>query len=154
MPWKIFWVDAALAHEAIAGYVPGNMRSQVIAKGTNTIIMDAYNANPSSMAAAIENLAAMKAEKKVLVLGDMFELEEEADREHKEIARLIREKEFEHVYLCGSLFKTALREIPTAKYFEKKDQLAAELKQFPIRHATILVKASRGIGLETILDFL
>ena len=151
---KYFEVDAAMAHEAIRGYVPGNMRSQVIEKGTNTIIMDAYNANPSSMMAAIENLAAMKASKKVLVLGDMFELEKEADREHKEIGRLIRVKGFEHVYLCGSLFKAALREIPAAKYFEKKDQLAAELKQFPIRNATILVKASRGIRLETILDYL
>jgi UDP-N-acetylmuramoyl-tripeptide--D-alanyl-D-alanine ligase len=84
----------------------------------------------------------------------MFELEEEADREHQAIGRLIRERGFENVYLCGSLFKAALREIPKAKYFEHKEELITELKQYPLADATILVKASRGIGLETIVEFL
>lgn len=151
---KYFGVDDESANRAVAEYAPANMRSQVIRSGTNTIIMDAYNANPSSMQAAIENLCRMNAKKKVLILGDMFELEEEADKEHKEIGRMIRECGFTDVYLCGSLFKAALREIPTAKYFEKKEQLAAELRQFPIHDAMILVKASRGIGLETIIGYL
>jgi UDP-N-acetylmuramoyl-tripeptide--D-alanyl-D-alanine ligase len=84
----------------------------------------------------------------------MFELEEEADKEHQAIGQLIKEKGFENVYLCGSLFNAALREIPNAKYFLKKEDLTAELNQYPIRNATILVKASRGIGLETIIDYL
>lgn len=151
---KYFGVDPHQANEAIAGYIPGNMRSQIVQKESNTIILDAYNANPSSMQAAIENLASMQAPKKVLMLGDMFELEEEAEKEHQAIGRLIKDKGFEHVYLCGSLFKAALREMPTAKHFMKKDELMLELKQHPIRNATILVKASRGIGLETIVDFL
>lgn len=151
---KYFGVESNDANQAIAAYVPGNMRSQVVKKNSNTIILDAYNANPSSMQAAIDNLAEMRASKKVLILGDMFELEEEADREHQAIGRLIRERGFENVYLCGSLFKAALREIPKAKYFVRKDELILELKQFPVRDATILVKASRGIGLETIVDFL
>jgi UDP-N-acetylmuramoyl-tripeptide--D-alanyl-D-alanine ligase len=151
---KYFGVDATLANRAVASYVPGNMRSQIVKKESNTIILDAYNANPSSMQAAIDNLALMKAANKVLILGDMFELEEEADKEHQAIGRLIKEKGFEHVYLCGSLFKAALREIPTAKYFVKKEELIEELKQYPVRNATILVKASRGIGLETIVDYL
>lgn len=151
---KYFGVDPQLANQAVAEYVPGNMRSQVMQKGTNTIILDAYNANPSSMQAAIENLAAMRAANKVLILGDMFELEEEADKEHQAMGKLIKEKEIKNVYLCGTLFKAALREIPNAKYFVKKEELILELKQYPISNATVLVKASRGIGLETIVEFL
>jgi UDP-N-acetylmuramoyl-tripeptide--D-alanyl-D-alanine ligase len=151
---KFFGVDAQEANKAVAEYVPGNMRSQVVKKENNTVILDAYNANPSSMQAAIENLSLMNAANKVLILGDMFELEGEADKEHQAIGALIKQKGFKDVYLCGSLFKAALRELPHAKYFEKKDQLALELKQYPIKNATVLVKASRGIGLETIVDFL
>jgi len=151
---KFFGVDAHIANDAVAEYAPENMRSQVVSKGTNTIILDAYNANPSSMQAAIENIAAMKTQKKVLILGDMFELEGEADKEHRAIGKLIREKGFSDVYLCGSLFKAALHEIPSAKYFANKDELIQELKRNPLSHAAILVKASRGIGLETIVEFL
>jgi UDP-N-acetylmuramoyl-tripeptide--D-alanyl-D-alanine ligase len=151
---KYFGVDAKAANKAVAEYVPGNMRSQILKKDSNTIILDAYNANPSSMEVAIENLAQMKAEKKVLMLGDMFELEGEAEKEHQAIGKLIREKGFQNVYLCGSLFKSALHEIPHAKYFPKKDELITELKSFPVKDATILVKASRGIGLETIIEYL
>ncbi|HEY9487047.1 MAG TPA: UDP-N-acetylmuramoyl-tripeptide--D-alanyl-D-alanine ligase [Chryseosolibacter sp.] len=151
---KFFGVDPDRANEAVAGYTPANMRSQVVQKGGNTIILDAYNANPSSMQAAIESMAAMKTGNKVLILGDMFELEDEADREHQAVGKLIAENGFRNVYLCGSLFKSALREIPFAKYFVKKEDLIKELKQFPVTDATILVKASRGIGLETIVDYL
>jgi UDP-N-acetylmuramoyl-tripeptide--D-alanyl-D-alanine ligase len=84
----------------------------------------------------------------------MFELESEADKEHQAIGALLKQKGFEQVYLCGSLFKAALREIPEAKYFEKKDQLILELRQYPIKNATVLVKASRGIGLETVVEYL
>lgn len=151
---KFFGVDAHEANKAVAEYVPGNMRSQVVKKETNTVILDAYNANPSSMQAAIENLAAMNTSNKVLILGDMFELESEAEKEHQAIGVLLKQKGFDQVYLCGSLFKAALREIPEAKYFEKKEQLILELKQYPIKNATVLVKASRGIGLETIVEYL
>jgi UDP-N-acetylmuramoyl-tripeptide--D-alanyl-D-alanine ligase len=151
---KYFGVDGREANRAVAEYEPANMRSQVVQKDTNTIILDAYNANPSSMQAAIENLSRMRADNKVLILGDMFELEEEAEEEHRAIGRLISDKGFRKVYLCGNLFKAALREIPHAKYFVKKDELILELKQFPLTHATVLVKASRGIGLETVVEFL
>jgi UDP-N-acetylmuramoyl-tripeptide--D-alanyl-D-alanine ligase len=151
---KFFGVDASLANEAVAAYAPENMRSQIVKKGTNTIILDAYNANPSSMAAAINNLAAMKAPNKVLILGDMFELEGEAEKEHRAIGSLIREKGFEKIYLVGSLFKAALPEVPAAKHFETKALLLEELKTNPIKEATILVKASRGIGLESVVDLL
>jgi UDP-N-acetylmuramoyl-tripeptide--D-alanyl-D-alanine ligase len=151
---KFFGVDPVKANAAAGSYSPSNMRSQVMKKGTNTIILDAYNANPSSMAAAIENIASMKASNKVLMIGDMFELEGEAEKEHREIGKLIRAKDFRSVYLCGTLFKAALDEIGFAKHFEKKEQLIDELKRNPVRDSTILVKASRGIGLESVVEYL
>jgi len=151
---KYFGIDPREANEAIATYSPGNMRSQVVKKESNTIILDAYNANPSSMQAAIENMAAMRAENKVLILGDMYELEDEAHKEHQAVGKLMKEKGFGKIYLCGTLFKSALHEVPYAKYFERKEDLVKELQQYPLENATILVKASRGIGLETVVDFL
>jgi len=151
---KFFGVDPKKANAALAAYTPSNMRSQVVRKDTNVIILDAYNANPSSMAAAIENVAAMNASNKTLILGDMFELEEEAEKEHRNIGKLIKERGFDRVYLCGTLFRSALGEIPNAKQFDKRDLLIEELKKNPIKDSTILVKASRGIGLEAIIDYL
>ncbi len=151
---KFFGVEATAANKAIAAYTPGNMRSQIVKKGSNTIILDAYNANPSSMQAAIENLFSMKAERKIAILGDMFELEEDAEAEHKAMGELLAEKKFDAVYLCGALMSSAAKAIPSAKHFVKKEDLLAELKANPINKATILVKASRGIGLESVLDLL
>ncbi|HEX5171581.1 MAG TPA: UDP-N-acetylmuramoyl-tripeptide--D-alanyl-D-alanine ligase [Cyclobacteriaceae bacterium] len=151
---KYFEVDAWQANQAVANYVPSNMRSQVINKGTNMIILDAYNANPSSMQAAIENLSSMKASHKVLILGDMFELESESEQEHRLLGALIKERNFSEVYLCGNLIKAAYDVIPTAKYFSRKEELIEYLKKEPIKNATVLVKASRGIGLESIVEYL
>jgi len=151
---KYFEVDAKLANQAVAEYVAGNMRSQVIKKGSNTIILDAYNANPSSMEAAIHNLATMKAEKKIAILGDMFELEDEAEKEHRQLGRLLKEKKFDRVYLCGKLIRSAKEELPEARLFESTALLVDELSRNPIKDATVLVKASRGVGLETVLEFL
>jgi UDP-N-acetylmuramoyl-tripeptide--D-alanyl-D-alanine ligase len=149
---KFFGVNGADANRAIAEYIPSNMRSQMVTKGTNTIILDAYNANPSSMQAAIENIAAMKAPRKVVILGDMFELEEEAEKEHRSLGKLIREKGLQEVYFCGNLIKTALEEVPSAKHFTTKDALMEQLRKDRLTNATILVKASRGIGLETVVE--
>ncbi|MDH4090436.1 MAG: UDP-N-acetylmuramoyl-tripeptide--D-alanyl-D-alanine ligase [Cyclobacteriaceae bacterium] len=151
---KYFGVDTARANEAVAHYVSDNMRSQFIVKGSNTIILDAYNANPTSMCAAIENLAAMKAKHKVLILGDMFELEGEAEQEHREIGRLLHKYNFDKVFLCGHLMKAAKAEFPPAMIFEDKILLADELKKRPLKNATILIKASRGVGLEAVLEFI
>jgi UDP-N-acetylmuramoyl-tripeptide--D-alanyl-D-alanine ligase len=151
---KYFEVKSTEANKAISEYSPGNMRSQIVKKGTNTIILDAYNANPSSMSAAIENLATMRAEKKVAIVGDMFELGDDAETEHLAIGKLLAAKQFDAVYLCGSLMRAAVRELPSANYFEKKEDLLNELKKNPLLRATILIKASRGIGLESVVDVL
>jgi UDP-N-acetylmuramoyl-tripeptide--D-alanyl-D-alanine ligase len=151
---KFFGVDPVAANQAIMSYIPSNMRSQVVTKGSNIIILDAYNANPSSMKVAIENLAAMKAERKVLILGDMFELEEEAEKEHQALGKLVQHLGFHEVYLCGRLMKVAQLEIPSARHFEKREDLMEVLKQDHFADATILIKASRGIGLEAVIDVL
>jgi UDP-N-acetylmuramoyl-tripeptide--D-alanyl-D-alanine ligase len=151
---KFFGVEAKLADQAIREYAPSNMRSQVIKKGSNTIILDAYNANPSSMEAAIQNLSSMQAKNKVVILGDMFELEDESETEHRSIGKLLKTKNFNDVLLCGELMKWAKQELPIANHFEKKDELIDFIKSNPMKNTTILVKASRGIGLETIVDYL
>jgi UDP-N-acetylmuramoyl-tripeptide--D-alanyl-D-alanine ligase len=149
-----FGVEPAKAEQAVVEYVPGNMRSQIIQKGTNTIILDAYNANPSSMQAAVESLAGMKAKNKVAILGDMYELEEEAEKEHRTLGKLLQEKKLDRVYLCGTLIRAAKEEYPAARHFETRELLIDELEKNPITDATILVKASRGMGLEEVVVFL
>lgn len=151
---KYFGVGATQAEQAIGAYTPGNMRSQILKKGTNIIILDAYNANPSSMEAALNNLATMRAEKKVVIVGDMFELEEEAETEHKNILKLVKEKKFAASYFCGNNFSSVREEMPNAQWFTKKEALMEALKRDHIENATILIKASRGIGLESVLEVL
>lgn len=151
---KYFEVDASKANAAVRLYEPGNMRSQLVKKGDNTIILDAYNANPSSMKAAIENMAAMNVPAKALILGDMFELEGEAELEHRNIGKLLKSNRFDRVLLCGKLMRAAKEEYPDALLFETKESLIDELKDHPIKGAAVLVKASRGIGLETVVDFI
>ncbi|HMQ00086.1 MAG TPA: UDP-N-acetylmuramoyl-tripeptide--D-alanyl-D-alanine ligase [Cyclobacteriaceae bacterium] len=151
---KYFEVDAAKAQMAVANYIPSNNRSQIIKRGSNTIIMDAYNANPSSMTAAIENIDKMQADSKVLILGDMFELEEEAEKEHRAIGELLAAKNFAQVLLCGELMRSAKAAYPAALQFDTKEALADYLNANKIENALVLLKASRGIGLETILQYL
>jgi UDP-N-acetylmuramoyl-tripeptide--D-alanyl-D-alanine ligase len=149
-----FGVDPVLANEAVQAYQPSNMRSQIIKKGSNTIILDAYNANPTSMEAAIVNLARINASHKIAILGDMFELGNDAATEHRRIGELLKEVNISEVYLVGDLMKYALEANLSIKHFASKEELLDVLSKQPITEATILVKASRGIGLETIVDHL
>jgi UDP-N-acetylmuramoyl-tripeptide--D-alanyl-D-alanine ligase len=147
-----FEVDETNANKAISKYQPDNNRSQVIEKGSNTYILDAYNANPSSMKVAIENIAQMKADQKVLILGDMYELGEETDAEHKSLGEQLSGKNFTQVYFCGKLIEKALETYPSAKHFESAEQLADNIKSQNFVNTLFLLKASRGIGLEKIMD--
>ncbi|MEJ0054231.1 MAG: UDP-N-acetylmuramoyl-tripeptide--D-alanyl-D-alanine ligase [Bacteroidota bacterium] len=151
---KYFGVPAADANAAIAEYVPGNMRSQVIKKDGNTILLDAYNANPSSMEAAINNLAGMTAKRKVAILGDMYELEDEAEVEHGTVGKILKEKGITEAYLCGPLMGAARVTFPEAKFFSSREELIKELKANPIHDALILIKASRGMAMERVLEFI
>lgn len=142
------------AHEAIASYQPDNNRSQVVIKGTNTVIMDAYNANPSSMEAAVANFGRMEAAKKMLILGDMFELGEAAAEEHLALGKQIAEGNFDIVILAGNLMQYALPALPKAYYFPDKFSLHNWIMDNPQDHTHILIKGSRGMALETILPLM
>lgn len=142
------------AYEAVSNYLPDNNRSQIVKKGTNTIIMDAYNANPSSMAAAIDNFAQLNASKKIVILGDMFELGETAPDEHLELGRKIAAKNFDLVILAGSLMQHALPALPKAYYFPDKFSLHNWVMDNPQQNAHFLIKGSRGMALESVLGIM
>ena len=150
---KYFKVPTVSAEEAVAQYEPTNNRSQVLQKETNTIVLDAYNANPSSMNAALENFDQMEATNKVVILGDMMELGEESDQLHREIVATTK-KGISKVLLCGSMMMKARDANPEASCFANRDELIDWLTRNPIKDSTILIKASRGIGLEEVLEYI
>lgn len=152
---KYFEVDAEKANAAVGGYVPANNRSQLIEKENgNMIIMDAYNANPTSMKAAIENFAALNRPKKVLIVGDMKELGEESVKEHHELGRLIAKYEFDRILLCGLSIIEVMDNNPDAIHFESKQMLLNYLKSKKYQDTTFLVKGSRSMGLEEVANYL
>ncbi len=138
--------------EALEEYQPSNNRSQVIRTAKNTIIMDAYNANPSSMEAALENFSKTDLPAKVLLLGDMRELGSEAEKEHLKIIHLIEKNQFKEVILVGDIFCS----IAGKKFncFQTSLQAASWLEENPVTDKSILIKGSRGIQLEKILKTL
>jgi UDP-N-acetylmuramoyl-tripeptide--D-alanyl-D-alanine ligase len=149
---KYFEVPEHLAESAIVEYVPENNRSQVIKKESNMIILDAYNANPTSMKAALESLISLKEPNKVAILGDMLELGDESDSAHQEIVELVVENQLQ-LYAVGQHMAQAVDRISCpALIFKDWEELASYLNNHPIHHSTILIKASRSIGLENILD--
>ncbi len=149
---KFLQVPAEEAHKAIATYIPSNNRSQIIEKGSNTIILDAYNANPNSMEAALNNLISINAAYKAVILGDMNELGDYSEVAHTKVGELVATAKFDKVILCGKHIKAALKANLDALYFERKEDLLTYLKENPFENTTLLIKASRGIGLETIVD--
>jgi UDP-N-acetylmuramoyl-tripeptide--D-alanyl-D-alanine ligase len=163
---KYFGVSRDQIKEAIEEYIPSNNRSQILKTNQNTLILDAYNANPSSMKAAIENFYDMSGENlpagqagKWLILGDMRELGKYEVEEHKKILELIAERKFKNVILVGEVFAKAVMEINPAGnsiLFKNSDELASRLKAEPLSKnpSLILIKGSRGIKLEKIVEFL
>ncbi len=139
---KYFGVPTESIAEALESYIPANNRSQLIERGNLRILLDAYNANPTSMAAALENLAEMEADRKIAILGDMFELGSDAAAEHEAIGRLALSKNPEKLYLVGKHFFDC--SLP-AERFPDFESLSRELKDNPITGpATVLIKGSRG----------
>ncbi|GAB3960734.1 UDP-N-acetylmuramoyl-tripeptide--D-alanyl-D-alanine ligase [Spirosoma harenae] len=149
-----FGVSPDEANRAIADYNPTNNRSQVVYKGSNTVLLDAYNANPSSMAAAIRQFAAMPATRKAVILGDMYELGSESEAEHAALGKLIAEGKFDLVILAGKDMKYALAALPKAYYFPDKFSLHNWLMDNPTTDTYFLVKGSRGMSLESVVPFI
>ena len=151
---KYFEVDAAAANRAVAEYVPQNNRSQFLTRGSNRIILDAYNANPISMQAALNNLAAMQRPAKMVILGDMLELGADSQKEHQLLGERVAAMQPEQALFCGPESRAAADACPGSLYFANKAELTTWLQQHPPQNKLILIKASRGMGLETLLEVL
>lgn len=144
-----FKVPEDKIRSAIENYVPSNSRSQLVEKGSNRIILDAYNANPSSMKAAIENFAALQSDNKVLMLGAMAELGEQSLSEHQAIAELIAKYTWKEVVLVGGDF---LKIKHPWHSFENATQAAAWLQQQHFEKTHLLIKGSRSMQMEKVLE--
>ena len=147
-----FGVSEDAIISAIEHYVPENQRSQLIKKGNSTIIMDAYNANPDSMRAALQNLTRFSG-KKVAIIGDMNELQN-SDEEHRTMGKFISELAIDEVILVGQKIKPAMESLPNAKHFFSTKELLEVGNLRLEANSTILLKASRSIKLEEVLPTL
>ena len=154
----IFAVPAEDISAALSEYTPSNNRSQLTKTADNQLIVDAYNANPTSMAAALDSFAHVKAEKKMVILGDMKELGEVSQAEHKSILNRLAELQLQQIWLVGSEFKKALQSNPVvdARTFADVDEVKALLAapDGKPRDYTILVKGSNSTKLIQLLDLL
>jgi len=148
---KYFNVPLTDVRQALENYEPDNNRSQLLEKNGHHIILDAYNANPTSMKAALENFKGMKAVRKIAFLGDMFELGETAPEEHQNIADTAAQMHFNTVFLVGKNFDATTTTLPT---FDTYESLAAHLKEHQLEKSTLLIKGSRGMALERLLDII
>jgi UDP-N-acetylmuramoyl-tripeptide--D-alanyl-D-alanine ligase len=151
---RYFEVPPQEACQAVANYQPDNNRSQFLEKNGNQLLLDSYNANPSSMAAAIVLFDKLKANKKMVILGDMFELGEDGPAEHTALGALVANCHFDYVLLAGDLMHHALVHLPKAYYFPDKFGLHLWLKDHPMTGLHVLIKGSRGMGLESVLQVL
>ncbi len=139
--------------DAVESYVPENDRSQVLITENNTIISDSYNANPVSMKLALESFAAIETEKKLCILGDMLELGDRSEEEHKKIHKVLTDHNLQNVMLAGPVF-TKVSAGFRFKTFSNVSRLKEYLKLKPVRGYHILIKGSRGMALEQIYDLL
>ena len=140
--------------ESIENYSPDNNRSEIISQESNTIILDAYNANPTSMQAAIKNFDKLKNEHKIIFLGDMFELGKHSVIEHQNIVDTIELLQFQETYLVGSIFYQTKSKSKHIKILESFEDLKVLLSNKSIKNSSILIKGSRGMKMERILDLL
>ncbi len=148
---KYFNIPIPGIKQALENYRPENNRSQRLRKNGHEIILDAYNANPTSMKAALENFESMEAPNKVVFLGDMLELGVTAAEEHKDISALAASMGLQKVFLIGDHFVKSASGLPA---FATMEALAGYIKRHPLKDNTILIKGSRGMAMERILDLL
>ena len=146
-------VELADISDAIVAYKPDNNRSQLLEKGTNTLLLDAYNANPSSMQVAISNFAKMPQKDKVLILGDMFEMGPMANQEHDELLQWASNFGFTKIYTLGDHFaaisgNSGCTTSPTMK------ELGKQIQDANYQNTAFLIKGSRGMKMERVLEYL
>ena len=149
---KHFKIEETAIKKAIEAYIPDNNRSQLIEKNTNEIILDAYNANPSSMQAAIANFSQINKENKIAILGDMFELGTESSTEHKIIVDQLKQLEKIETYFIGKDFYQNKVESAHLHFYESFVQFSDYIKDKNTKNSFILIKGSRGMALERTLE--
>jgi len=147
---KYFGVSSSDIKAALEEYVPTNNRSQKIVSGTNTIILDAYNANPSSMEEALRNFDSIKADKKMTIIGQMMELGDFSQEEHKRIAQQVLDMNLWKRVFVGKGFEFLKTDNDTL-FFESTIALKEWYKKEVFEHTTQLIKGSRSNGLEVLL---
>jgi UDP-N-acetylmuramoyl-tripeptide--D-alanyl-D-alanine ligase len=146
---KYFKIDDDKIKEAIENYIPSNSRSQLVEQGTNKIILDAYNANPSSMKLAIENIAGMPGNDKMVLLGAMAELGEDSLAEHESVINLLNRYNWKQVVLVGGDF---LKIKHPYLQFDTSEKAKQWFQQQHLENTTILIKGSRSFQMEKILE--
>ncbi len=139
---------------ALEAYVPSNNRSQMLQTTKNKVILDAYNANPASMTAAIDNFSKLEAQCKVVLLGAMKELGEYSVAEHEHLIKIVRKHHFQLSILVGKEFSFKAKKTDNMLFFDDTEALKSYLSTHPIEEATVLIKGSRSIKMEVLLDFL
>lgn len=139
---------------ALSQYTSSNNRSQIVHSATNEIVLDAYNANPSSMEAALKDFDKRNSDIKVLILGDMFELGEASEHEHQHIVKLALQTRAQKIYLAGRHFSSLSIQNTRLEKFITTEALLIELQKNPIIHALVLVKGSRGMAMERVMEVL
>ncbi|NSW94652.1 MAG: UDP-N-acetylmuramoyl-tripeptide--D-alanyl-D-alanine ligase, partial [Bacteroidales bacterium] len=139
--------------DSLQNYNPANNRSQFKKTDRNTLICDSYNANPTSMSLALKDFSALKAGRKMVILGDMFELGPVSDEEHQKILDLVGSLNFDRVFLAGPVFCKMNKE-KSFMCFKNTELLCEELKKNPVNGYHILIKGSRGMSLEKTYDLL
>jgi len=151
-----FGVSLEDAVRAIEAYVPSNNRSQMTRTERNTLIVDAYNANPTSMAAALENFSNVSAKCRIAMLGDMLELGEDSAAEHKAVVESALSRTFCKVFFVGKEFGavSSVADGSSAMFFNTSDELAEYLRANPVKDATVLIKGSRGTRMEKVIPVL
>ena len=149
-----FGVEDSAVKEALESYIPENNRSQLISRGSNEIILDAYNANPSSMKVAIENFILLDKANKVVFLGDMFELGSESLLEHKGVVDLLKNQNDIICYFIGKDFYQNRIEKTNFFFFESFEVFSGFIKNEQFKNNMILIKGSRGMALERTLEFI
>ncbi|MFP4024202.1 MAG: UDP-N-acetylmuramoyl-tripeptide--D-alanyl-D-alanine ligase [Thiohalospira sp.] len=148
-----FKIDENLMINAIENYKPENNRSQYIKTDFNQVFLDAYNANPTSVKAAIKNFEQLDLPKKCLILGDMFELGENAINDHYNVIKIVENKTYEKIIVVGEIFAN-LKLNNSILQFKNVDLLKEWLNKNPIKQSNILIKGSRGNQLERIVEYL
>jgi len=151
---KHFNIEDSQIKTAIESYVPENNRSQLIQKGSNEIILDAYNANPSSVKAALENFKQLKKDNRIVFLGDMFELGNESLQEHKNIIESLENQDDILCHFIGKDYYSNKTDRENFIFHEDFEMLSDYLKNTKLKNRTILIKGSRGMALERMLDYI